>query len=94
MTHLRLVLLSFIGATSLADLVVAHITQEPEAPSKVAPRGWVTKEVDAVVLKALSKDPEARYPSAGAFLSALFEASKARRGTEVSKEEFAARKAA
>jgi tetratricopeptide (TPR) repeat protein len=82
------------AATSLADLVVAHITQEPEAPSKVAPRGWVTKEVDAVVLKALAKDPEARYASAGAFLAALFEASKAKRGNEVGKDEFAARKAA
>ena len=82
------------AAASLADLVVAHLSQDPDAPSKVAPRGWVTREVDAVVLKALAKDPEARYASAGAFLSALFEASKAKRGTEVTKEDFATRSAA
>lgn len=82
------------AATSLADLVVAHITQEPELPSKAAPRGWVAKEVDAVLLKALAKNPEERFASAGAFLTALFEAAKARRGDAVSKDEFATRKTA
>jgi hypothetical protein len=60
------------------DLVVAHLTQEPEAPSKVAPRGWVTKDLDAVVLKALAKDPADRYASAGAFFDAILEAVKGR----------------
>ena len=80
--------------TSLADLVVAHITQTPEAPSKVAPRGWVAKEVDAVLLKALAKNPDERYATAGAFFAALNEATKVKRGAEVTKDEFTARREA
>lgn len=85
---------ALFGSASLVDLVVAHLTQEPEAPSKVAPRGWVTRELDAVVLKALEKAPEARYASAGEFFTAVLEAIKGKRTGDITREEFDARKAA
>lgn len=83
----------FSGASPL-DLVVAHITQEPEAPSKVAPRGWVTREIDAVVLRALAKEPEKRFATAGEFFQALTDAMRGKRTGDISREEFDARKAA
>jgi hypothetical protein len=81
---------AFTGATA-ADLILAQLTHEPEAPSKIAPRGWVSKDLDAVVLKALAKDPADRYASAGAFFDAILEAVKGRRAGDVTREEFDAR---
>ncbi len=74
------------------DLVLAHLHETPEAPSKAAPRGWVSREVDAVVLKALAKDPAERYATAGAFFNAILDAVKGRRSGDVTREEFEARK--
>jgi tetratricopeptide (TPR) repeat protein len=81
---------AFTGATA-ADLILAQLTHEPEAPSKIAPRGWVSKDLDAVVLKALAKDPADRYATAGAFFDAVLEAVKGRRAGDVTREEFDAR---
>lgn len=83
----------FTGATPM-DLLVAHITQTPEAPSKVAPRGWVTKELDPVILQALSRNPEDRFASAGEFILALVEAATGKKVPDVTAEEFATRKSA
>lgn len=82
------------NAATAADLVIAQLTHDPEAPSKIAPRGWVSRELDAVVLKALAKDPDARYATAGAFFEAILEAVKGRRAGDVSREEFDAKVAA
>jgi tetratricopeptide (TPR) repeat protein len=50
---------------------IGHLTETPAAPSSVAPRGWITKEIDDWVLGMLQKDPEKRPKSAGALLEAL-----------------------
>jgi len=80
------------GAAAGIDLVLAHLGQEPEAPSKAAPRGWVTKEVDAVVLKALAKNPADRYASAGHFFQAVTDALKGKRSGDITRDEFEARR--
>lgn len=49
----------FSAATPL-DAAVAHLTKNPEPPSTVAPRGWVTAELDQLVLSLLAKDPALR----------------------------------
>lgn len=54
-----------------ADAAFAHLTQDPEPPSAKAPRGWVTKEVDAFVLSLLRKDPAKRPKNGQALLDAL-----------------------
>lgn len=53
------------------DVVVKHLGEVPEAPSKLAPRGWVARELDALVLKALAKDPKARFQTAAEMNEAL-----------------------
>ncbi len=58
-------------AESATDAAFAHLSHEPEPPSHRAPRGWVTKDVDAFVLALLQKDPARRPKDAGAVLDAL-----------------------
>jgi serine/threonine-protein kinase len=63
-----------------------HLAKEPPRPSEV--RAGVPEGVDAVLLRALAKRPEARPASAGAFVAALrsvalHEAVRAWRGREV-----------
>jgi serine/threonine-protein kinase len=50
------------------ELERLHLEAEPPAPSRSAP---VPAAVDAVVLRAMAKDPKARFTSAGAFHDAL-----------------------
>ncbi len=54
---------------SQAATMMAVVTDPIEAPSKVAP--WVPPELDAIVLRALERDPAARYQTARAFSSDL-----------------------
>ncbi|HEY6876849.1 MAG TPA: tetratricopeptide repeat protein [Polyangiales bacterium] len=60
-------------ADTAIDQVLAHLYQPPESPSERAPNGWLPPEVDEVLLKALRKDPAARYQSAREFADALEE---------------------
>ncbi|GAB4200893.1 MAG: hypothetical protein OHK0022_22400 [Roseiflexaceae bacterium] len=57
-------------------VVLKHLYDDPPAPSSL--RTDLAPSVDAVVLRALRKEPEARYPSAGALAEALREAWPAR----------------
>jgi tetratricopeptide (TPR) repeat protein len=60
----------FTGATGL-EVVAHHLISQPEPPSKHAPKGWVAKEIDDLVLRALSKEPDGRYPTAEAMHDAI-----------------------
>ncbi len=60
------------GDKSALEAAFAHLTIEPPPPSSVAPRGWIPKELDELVLRLLSKDPTRRPKSASEAL-ALFE---------------------
>jgi tetratricopeptide (TPR) repeat protein len=83
----------FVGATPI-DLIVAHVTQTAEPASKVAPRGWVSKDLDPVFAQALAKDPTERFTSAASLVQALLDAAAGKRLADVSREEFETRKAA
>jgi tetratricopeptide (TPR) repeat protein len=54
-----------------AEAAFQHLTKEPEPPSAKAPRGWVTKEVDAFILSLLHKDPAERPKDAQALLEVV-----------------------
>lgn len=48
-----------------AALLNAVLTEEPLAPGVAAPEAKIPRDLDAVVLKALRKEPRSRYGSAG-----------------------------
>jgi tetratricopeptide (TPR) repeat protein len=60
----------FSGKSAI-DVVVKHLSEPAPAASSVAPRGWVAKELDEIVARALAKDPAERYSSAAAIREAM-----------------------
>jgi len=60
----------FSGETG-ADTAVAILSQTAPAPSTLAPRGWVTKELDELVAKLLSKTAAGRPKDIAALLDAV-----------------------
>ena len=62
--------LPFKGASAF-EVIAKHLDHPPTPPSEVAPKGWVTKEIDELVLRALAKDPTERFGSARELLEAI-----------------------
>jgi serine/threonine-protein kinase len=58
----------FEGDSAVA-IALQHLSAEPLPPSSLNPR--VPTALDQVVLRALAKDPQARYPDAPQFIAAL-----------------------
>ena len=56
-------------AESPVAVAVAHTRDEPPRPSMIEPT--ITGAVDAIILKALAKDPTRRYRSAGDFAATM-----------------------
>jgi serine/threonine-protein kinase len=65
----------FDHTTSHVAVITAHLTETPLAPSKVA-QIPISSALDAVVLKALEKDPGLRIQTAREFDSLLSEVAK------------------
>ena len=62
---------------ALAHLVARHLFEEPPRLSEVAPRGWISQQLDDLVHSLLAKDPRDRPKDAHEVLQAL-EAAPAR----------------
>jgi eukaryotic-like serine/threonine-protein kinase len=60
----------FVG--SMAQLMYQHFTVQPPAPSSFNPN--ISAALDAVILRALAKKPEDRFPSIAAFAAAFEQA--------------------
>ena len=72
----------FEGESAVA-VAMKQVSQMPQRPSSIQPR--VTPALDAVVMRALEKDPGQRFQSAEAFIAALDQAMRepgAGRGTQ------------
>jgi serine/threonine protein kinase len=54
-----------------AALAAKHATEAPAAPTSLRPAGALPAELDAVILRALEKDPEKRWPDMAAFSDAV-----------------------
>lgn len=53
------------------DAAHAHLHEEPQPPSAIAPRGWVNRELDDFVLSLLAKSPKERPLHAQAVLDRI-----------------------
>src|SRR5690606_4390576 len=60
----------FAGESFMSTLT-AHLTQPPRPPSEAAPGAAIPPEIDAVILRALAKDRDLRYPTITAFAADL-----------------------
>jgi serine/threonine protein kinase len=58
-------------ADSLAALLSKHESEIPAAPTTLRPAGTLPVDLDAVVLRALEKDPEKRWPDMSSFADAI-----------------------
>jgi HAMP domain-containing protein/predicted Ser/Thr protein kinase len=56
-------------SSSLTGVLTAHITEKPKPPIDL--RADIGREINAIVLKCLAKDPKERYADAGALLADL-----------------------
>jgi serine/threonine-protein kinase len=54
-------------------VLTRHITEQPQPPSLRAPTLGIPKSLERIILKALAKDPSARFASAGMLQEALLE---------------------
>jgi serine/threonine-protein kinase len=61
-------------ADSSVQVLAAHITSDPERPSRAAPDRGIPPSVEAAILRAMAKDPAARFPSAGELADELLRA--------------------
>ncbi len=63
-------------STNSVNILMAHVHDAPPPMSEMNPEVQVPRIVNAIVLKAMEKDPENRFASMDAFLMALKYASK------------------
>ncbi len=61
-------------ATDPLDVAMLHMSEPPPSPQKLRPD--ISPELEAVLLKALAKEPEERYPTGAALAEALDQALK------------------
>ncbi|MEZ4313247.1 MAG: tetratricopeptide repeat protein, partial [Polyangiaceae bacterium] len=60
-----------VSGESGADAAIAILSTPAPAPSSLAPRGWVTKELDDLVAKLLAKTPSGRPKDIAAVIAAI-----------------------
>ena len=62
--------LPFKGRTALGAMT-AHLSEAPPSPRAVRKDGRISSALEAIILRAMAKDPADRYPSARAFAEAI-----------------------
>ena len=70
---------------SMEQLMYQHFNVQPQAPSTYNPQ--LSAAIDAVILRALAKKPEERFPSVIDFASALMQAAQGSSIASVAREE-------
>ena len=59
------------GGGNIWNVLLKHATDPPRPPRQLCPELAISDALEQVVLRAMSKDPDDRYPSAAAMLAAL-----------------------
>jgi tetratricopeptide (TPR) repeat protein len=59
------------GDGSALDAAFGHLSRPPVAASSLAPKGFVSQDIDELIEQLLEKDPDKRPPNAGAVLAIL-----------------------
>jgi tetratricopeptide (TPR) repeat protein len=59
------------GDGSALDAAFGHLSRPPVPASSLAPKGFVSQDMDELIEQLLQKDPEKRPPNAGAVLTIL-----------------------
>ncbi len=65
----------FKGRSAIAAMA-AHVSEAPPSPRALRSDGRISVALEAIILRALAKDPAHRYPSARAFAEAIASADK------------------
>lgn len=65
----------FKGRSPIAAMA-AHVSEAPPSPRTLRSDGRITVALEAIILRALAKDPADRYPSARAFAEAIASADR------------------
>ena len=68
-------------ADSLMEMVLKHRNETPVAPRQLAPERGIPEDLEAVILKLLSKRRDERYPTARSVREALWPFSSGARGS-------------
>jgi serine/threonine-protein kinase len=58
---------------SFLAILTQHVTKEPEPPTQAAPKRGITPELEALVLRAMAKNPDDRFADMGEMVAALLE---------------------
>ncbi len=66
-------------ATEPVSLAMRHLTELPSSPRVLNPK--LSPELEAVILRALAKEPQDRYPTGAALSEAVVEAIKSLKGS-------------
>jgi serine/threonine protein kinase len=70
----------FAGGT-IVQIITRHLTETPMPPSLRRPDLTISAEMDAVVMRALEKDPARRYQDMAAFAAAIEQCREGRRSS-------------
>ena len=68
----------FKGRSGIGAMA-AHLSEAPPSPRALRNDGRISQALEVIILRAMEKDPEARYPSARAFAEAIAGVDKAPR---------------
>jgi eukaryotic-like serine/threonine-protein kinase len=63
----------FLGSSAV-EIASAHVSTAPPKPRVVCPEAGISVELEAIILKALEKEPAKRFPDAKSFAKALAKA--------------------
>jgi eukaryotic-like serine/threonine-protein kinase len=63
----------FLGSSAV-EIASAHVNKKPPSPRETCPEAGISPALEAIILKAIEKEPSNRFPDAASFARALAKA--------------------